>query len=495
MTQGIIPPDLLLVTISPIHKGGSRVDPSNYRPVALTSHLIKVFERVLRRALVTHLEFLDYLPTNQHGFREQRSTLTQLLSHWDSVLDSLEQGESVDVIYTDFSKAFDKCETNVLLHTLKECGIAGKVGMWIAAFLDPLLRKQAVKVEGRLSDLVPIISGVPQGTVLGPVLFLIHIRNLSSSLSAETRSSSFADDTRIWRGVKSHEDCQGLQNDLESVYSWAETINMMFNSNKFEWIRYSLSSEAAPIYQYLSPDNSAIEEKKNLKDLGVILSSDLSFDLHIEKVVCTASQMVGWALRTFRSRSSYIMLTTFKSLVQPHFDYCCQLWSPSQQSQINKIEKVQKSLVSRIMDDRLSGLDYWEKLKALRLYSQERRRERYMIIFMWKLSQGLVSGYDIIFTSMFSRTGRKAEPSPIGKGPACLRKAREGSFRIKGVALFNSLPASLRNSDHGDIDMFKNHLDHYLSTIPDQPYVTGLVRAAQSNSLLHQLPLADTIQY
>ena len=91
MNQGIIPPDLLSVTVSPIHKGGSRVDLSNYRPVALTSHLIKVFERVLRRALVIHLEGLDYLPQNQHGFREQRSTLTQLLSHWDSVLDKLEQ--------------------------------------------------------------------------------------------------------------------------------------------------------------------------------------------------------------------------------------------------------------------------------------------------------------------------------------------------------------------------------------------------------------------
>ena len=118
-----------------------------------------------------------------------------------------------------------------------------------------------------------------------------------------------------------------------------------------------------------------------------------------------------------------------------------------------------------------------------------------MIIFMWKLRQGLVSGYDIIFTSMFSSTGRKAAPSPIGKGPACRRKSREGSFRIKGVALFNSLPASIRNCDHGDIDMFKNHLDHYLSTITDQPYVTGLVRAAQSNSLLHKLQLVDTIQH
>ena len=117
LDQGTIPPDLLLVLVSPIHKGGSHADPSQYRPVALTSHIIKVFERVMRRSLVAYLESQDMLPADQHGFREQRSTLTQLLSHWDLVLDHLEQGEAVDVIYTDFAKAFDKCETNVLLHT------------------------------------------------------------------------------------------------------------------------------------------------------------------------------------------------------------------------------------------------------------------------------------------------------------------------------------------------------------------------------------------
>ena len=365
LTQGIIPPDLLLVLISPIHKGGSRVDPAKYRPVALTSHLIKVFERVIRKSLVNHLEALDLLPDNQHGFRQLRSTLTQLLAHWDSVLDSLEHGESVDVIYTDFSKAFDKCETNVLLHTLRECRVMGRVGAWISAFLDQNTRKQAVRVEGRISEQTPIISGVPQGTVLGPVLFLIHIRNISSNLSTGTQSASFADDTKIWRGVKTQDDCDQLQADLQSVYGWAEDINMMFNSDKFEWIRYSLTPESAPEFQYLSPDLSIIEQKDNLRDLGVRLSSDLSFNLQIEKAVTTSSQMVGWAMRSFRTRGSYIFLTILKSLVQPHLDYCCRLWCPSTQYQINRIEKVQKSFISRIGDMRLIGADYWQKLKLL----------------------------------------------------------------------------------------------------------------------------------
>ena len=201
MDQGTIPPALLLVLISPIHKGGSRGSPANYRPVALTSHVTKLFERVLRRKLVAHLEDNDLLPEGQHGFRAKRSCLTQLLTFWDKILEQMEDGKGVDVIYTDFAKAFDKCETGVLLRRLKQCGVGGKVGCWVAAFLDPSVRKQAVGVEGRLSALASVVSGVPQGTVLGPCLFLIHLLDISTNLSEGTISSSFADDARLQHGI------------------------------------------------------------------------------------------------------------------------------------------------------------------------------------------------------------------------------------------------------------------------------------------------------
>ena len=178
---------------------------------------------------------------------------------------------------------------------------------------------------------------------------------------------------------------------------------------------------------------------------------------------------------------------------EPHLDYCSQLWSPSSQAEINKIENVQKSLVSRIFDSRLQGLNYWSKLKVLHLYSQERRRERYIVIFLWKISQGLVSGYNVAFTPRSDRTGRKVIPAQVVmSSPAAVRNARAGSLAVKGAQLFNLLPTNLRNSDQGDILMFKNHLDIFLENIPDQPSVTGLMRGAQTNSLLHQIPLYET---
>ena len=201
LDSGSIPVELLLVLICPIHKGGSRSLAKNYRPVALTSHLIKVFERVVRRALVHHIEKLGLLPDGQHGSRSMRSTLTQLLAHWDSILEGLENGQGVDSVYLDFSKAFDKVETGVLLHKLRDGKVLGKMGCWLAAFLDSANRQQAVVVEGRVSALSPVISGVPQGTVLGPVLFLLHISDIAKDVSAATQTISYVDDTRASRSI------------------------------------------------------------------------------------------------------------------------------------------------------------------------------------------------------------------------------------------------------------------------------------------------------
>ena len=184
------------------------------------------------------------------------------------------------------------------------------------------------------------------------------------------------------------------------------------------------------------------------------------------------------------------MLTLLKSLVQPRLDYCSQLWSPSDQTSINQIEAVQRHLVNRIKDRRLTGLNYWEKLSELKLYSQERRRERYQLIFIWKISQGMVSGYPMSFSHTMGRRGRYAIPNQVVRAaPSVVQRARERSLGVKGAKLFNLLPDNLRSMNSQHIETFKNHLDIFLSSIPDQPTMTGLGRAAESNSLLHQLPL------
>ena len=174
------------------------------------------------------------------------------------------------------------------------------------------------------------------GTVLGPVLFLIHICDIAAGLSEKTTASSFADDTRVQRGIKTADDCSSLQSDLGIIYSWASRVNMHFNGDKFECLRFWPSNTStAPEFEYKGPAGEVIEVKNNLKDLGVHLSSDLSFTFYVEKTVTAASKLAGWGLRIFRRINLSMMKIIWKSLVQPKLDYCSQFWSPGDQDYIN----------------------------------------------------------------------------------------------------------------------------------------------------------------
>ena len=236
-------------------------------------------------------------------------------------------------------------------------------------------------MEGRVSALSPVISGVPQGTVLGPVLFLLHIADIARGVSSETKTSSYVDDTHANRCIRDADmDCQALQSDLASIYEWADDVSMVFNSGKFVRLRFWPGKASTPEFQYLSPDNTPIEEKQHLRDLGVEISSDLSFTIHIENTVTAANRLVGWTMRTFRRRSKVVMMTIWKTLIQSKLDYCSQLWSPADQAAISKLESVSRNFTAQIAG--LEEADYWERLKLLRMYSQERRRERYRIIFI-----------------------------------------------------------------------------------------------------------------
>ena len=171
---------------------------SNYRPIALTSHLNKVFEKAVRNFMVRYLEHNDMFNNSQHGFRQKRSCLSQLLSHFDKIITRLESNQNVDVIYLDFAKAFDKVDHTILLQKLELLGANGKLHTWIKSFL--LNRSQRVMVNGHLSEPVLVKSGVPQGSVLGPLLFLVLISDIDSDLM-EAFLSSFADDIRIGMSV------------------------------------------------------------------------------------------------------------------------------------------------------------------------------------------------------------------------------------------------------------------------------------------------------
>ena len=486
--NGEIPDKLKLGYICPILKTDSkRENPASWRPVSLTSHVVKTLERVLRKQIVNHLEENNLMDPDQHGSRRSRSCLSQLLEHHDEVLKLMEDGGNIDVIYADFAKAYDKIDHLKMLEKMKnQFGISGKVGNWIKNFLQN--RKQQVLIEETASEKSKVLSGSIQGSVIGPVLFLMYIRDISKQVSANTKV--FVDDTKMKDSIKNEDDVEKLQGNLDKLFEWQTENNMLLNGSKFQILRYGPYEQLNNDTLYFTDNTENIIDRfSTLRDLGVILSDDGRFDSHIEKVSQKVRQKVGWILRSFYTRRTDHLKHLWKTLVQCHIDYCSQLYLPGQARGKQEIEKLFYNFTSKIPQVR--EVDYWSRLRILKMYSQERRMERYRIVYIWKILEGLVPNCGVECEKENARLGRKVKiPSLSKTGRQAVQTLREASFQINGARLFNCLPKKVRETRIYQ-DEFKEALDDYLSTVPDQPRIGSLVPTAtdrlsgrQSNSLL-----------
>ena len=323
-------------------------------------------------------------------------------------------------------------------------------------------------------------------------MFLILINDITNNIDSDV--SLFADDTRILRPVRNLEDVELLQQDLDKLYHWQEINNMAFNGKKFEILRYGQDEGLKESSEYLTPQaEDLIERKECLRDLGIQMSEDGKFANHIQLVCSKVRQKCGWILRTFQCRNTLFMKFMWKTLVQGHIDYCSQLYFPSQSCGLQNLENLQKTFTKKIPE--VSHLDYWRRLKHLKMYSQERRAERYKIIYTWKVLEGLVPNCGISHTTS-ERRGRECVVPPL-HGRQSVQSLREQSFQRAGPKLFNSLPKYLRDVRNKSTEEFKEKLDKFLTDLPDHPLIGDLlpqvcnqITAKPSNSLkdviLHQ---------
>ena len=493
LRTGNIPDIFKTAHITPILKPGNpKAKPESYRPVSLTSHLVKIFERIVKKYLQNHLECHMKISEAQHGFRQKRSCLSQLLEHYEYILKGLEQGLNVETIYLDFCKAFDKVDKGILCQRMKEKGIHGNLGVWLHNFLTN--RTQCVIANNQKSFPTKVTSGVPQGTVLGPLLFLLLIDSITDcEINAAIRL--FADDTRITKHVKTESDMEELQDDLQNIYDWQQENNMLFNGNKFEMLRYGKNEDLKNSCNYLTPNfEDIIERKEVVKDLGIKMNDDANFKDHINFVCSKVKQRAGWVLRTFRKRDSKFMKFMWKTYMQGHIDYCSQLWQPLQSGMLQQIENLQKSFTKKI--PQIANMNYWERLTFLKINSQQRRLERYRIIYIWKILEGLSPNCGIVSDENELR-GRMCKLPKICKTASeAIKSQREQTLQVHGCKLFNKMPAEIRNVKKCSVEDFKFKLDNFLATIPDQPVVNHMVPATSnpitlhpSNSILDLAPL------
>jgi hypothetical protein len=336
-----------------------------------------------------------------------------------------------------------------LLVKLEEIGIRGRVKDWIAEWLKG--RKQRVVINGEASEWEDVLSGVPQGSILGPLLFIIYINDIDIGLIGNILK--FADDTKIYGKVGTSKGIEAMRKDLTTLREWTEKWQMSFNIDKCKVMHFGANNLEIEYRM----DNVKLEVIKEEKDLGVIISSNFKVGKQCAKAANKGNQILGLIKRTFILKEKNVILSLYKALVRPHLEYCIQAWRPHLIKDINKLEKVQRRATRMIIECR--GLSYEERLKILGLTTLETRRIRADMLEVFKILKGFegISG-DVFFRVECTRTrghSMKLYKERVNKD-VC-----KFSFGNRVIDQWNNLPQEVINAK--SINSFKNRVDNYLS--------------------------------
>ena len=325
LEEGVVPDNWKRGNITPIFKSGSKMTPGNYRPVSLTCIVCKLMESIIRDNIISHLNKYALIHSSQHGFTAGKSCQTNLIEYLNTLTTLVDEGHNIDVVYLDFAKAFDKVPHQRLLLKVEGLGISGKVLAWIESWLTD--RQQRVVLNGKASEWLPVTSGVPQGSVLGPTLFVIFINDLDGVVDlVDGFISKFADDTKYGRVVRSEEDCAKMQSDINKLLEWADTWQMEFNTKKCKIMHFGRTN---PHHCYCmggyAPAGTVLEEVSDEKDIGVIVSDTLKPSNQCARAAKRANSILGQMRRAFHYRDKVVWVRLYKTYVKSTFGVCCSV--------------------------------------------------------------------------------------------------------------------------------------------------------------------------
>lgn len=449
LQAGRLPVAWKLGTVKPIYKGGDRHDPANYRPICLTSVLCKLMERILKRALHLHFENLNIISSAQHGFRRAHSCTSNLLvarEKWAKLLDA---GKRLDVVFVDFSKAFDKVPHERLLFKLQGTGVSGNVLSWIADFLAG--RTMRVKVNEAYSAPVLMTSGVPQGSVLGPELFKIFINDLPSELQLDCLI--YADDLKLWMEVSCLEDADRLQTSLDMLHEWSTKWRLPINREKCS----VLSIGAPEPFGAYHIGGVLLRTTILEKDLGVLVSHDLRTTEDTLRRVAAASRMSHAIRRAFSRLTPDVFRILFTSHVRPILEYGLPATYPLTKFECCLIEKVQRRASKSILE--LRDLPYPLRLQRMHLFSLEYRRRRGDLIFTRRILRGEMGMELQAFFQVNANSSTRGHDWKLFK-PRRLKVRSALALSTRVVNDWNGLPKHV--ADAQTEECFKRFLDSHL---------------------------------
>ena len=445
-----VPKDWKLTHVTPIFKKGDRTKAKNYRPISLTSAVAKTLERIVNADILTHLCNNNILSPDQHGFLPGKSVETNLLETYSTITDHLEKGIPVDLILLDLAKAFDKVPHNRLRLKLSAAGTHSDVVDWVMDFLTG--RSQQVRLFTTNGDKVfsepcDVVSGVPQGTVLGPTLFLIYINDMMNG--TENNITLYADDSKLFGPANQ----QSLQRDLHKIQMWAQDWLLEFNTSKCSVLHFG-SNNLRHQYSMSDPNSLAslvLKTSPEERDLGVLIDEQLKFHGHWQQAVSKANSSLGLLKRTITSRSRTVFLRLYKAIVRPVLDFGTCLTSPSYKNDTSLIEGVQRRATKCIAG--LRDLPYNKRLERMQLPTLVFRRRRGDMMLTYKYN---AQPNNPLFTKHSSQHHTRGHSHKLSKRFVKTR-TRQHFFSERVVNDWNSLQAETATAPTAA--SFKSRLD------------------------------------
>lgn len=383
LLEGCVPNIWKCAWVTPVPKGQVSPNIEKYRPISKLCQFSKIFEKIITDKLFEVVR--RHIIVNQHGFFKGRSVDSNLVIFTSEILSAMDKGFSVDAIYTDFAKAFDKICHSTLLKKLWELGIHGDLFRWIKSYVER--RSQSVILGGYTSKSKLISSGVPQGSHLGPLLFIIFINDIIKVFS-HSNVLLYADDTKIYRVIRDDVDHNLLQEDLNSFEEYCKINHLTLNLDKCYVI--SFTKKKNPCNYDYKLFNRNLTRVTQIRDLGVIMDSKLTFIPHIESVLQKSYKQLGFILRVtkpFRLPLTYKIL--YNSYVRSHLEFACAVWNPYFATHVKRLERVQKKFI-KSLDYRTGNTytNYNDSLKRHNFQLLEQRRECVDSTLLYKIING-----------------------------------------------------------------------------------------------------------